>query len=104
MSGTTPTLTDNQIQRLSECALTLSRTLPDYEPKMVQNKKKISRELLAVMELPANQTCRLDEFRKYAAIYGRFDAKRKADKPLTLHEVKLFRYFFISSYCILFFD
>ena len=30
---------------------------------------------------------RLDEIRKYAAIYGRFDCKRKPEKPLTLHEV-----------------
>ena len=32
---------------------------------------------------------RLDEIRKYAAIYGRFDCKRKPEKPLTLHEVSL---------------
>jgi hypothetical protein len=29
----------------------------------------------------------MDEIRKYAAIYGRFDCKRKPEKPLTLHEV-----------------
>ena len=31
---------------------------------------------------------RMDKIREYAAIYGRFDCKRKAEKPLTLHEVK----------------
>lgn len=30
---------------------------------------------------------RMDQIRKYAAIYGRFDCKRKPEKPLTLHEV-----------------
>lgn len=29
----------------------------------------------------------MDEIRKYSAIYGRFDCKRKPEKPLTLHEV-----------------
>lgn len=29
----------------------------------------------------------MDEIRKYAAIYGRFDCKRRPEKPLTLHEV-----------------
>lgn len=85
---TSPTLTEGQVQRIAECALILARTLPDYEPKLVQNKKKISRELLLIMEMASNNLSRLDEFRKYAAIYGRFDAKRKADKPLTLHEVR----------------
>ena len=31
---------------------------------------------------------RMDKIREYAAIYGRFDCKRKAEKPLTLHEVR----------------
>lgn len=30
---------------------------------------------------------RMDEIRKFAAIYGRFDCKRRPEKPLTLHEV-----------------
>lgn len=34
--------------------------------------------------------CRMDELRKYAAIYGRFDSKRKNDKPMSLHEVRAF--------------
>ena len=31
---------------------------------------------------------KMDEIRKFSAIYGRFDCKRKPEKPLTLHEVK----------------
>ena len=32
---------------------------------------------------------RIEELRKYAAIYGRFDSKRKNDRPMSLHEVRL---------------
>lgn len=63
------------------------RQVPDTEPKTAANKKKVSRELWAVMQLPLDSPIRMEEFRRFAAIYGRFDAKRKADKPLTLHEV-----------------
>lgn len=47
------------------------------------------RELLDVMQLPFGSPQRLQEYRRYSAIYGRFDAKRKPDKPLTLHEVSV---------------
>lgn len=30
---------------------------------------------------------RMDLLRRYAAIYGRFDSKRKSEKPMSLHEV-----------------
>ncbi len=39
------------------------------------------------MNMPEDDPRRMDEIRKYAAIYGRFDCKRKPEKPLTLHEV-----------------
>lgn len=42
-----------------------------------------------VMNMNDDDPRRLDEIRKYAAIYGRFDCKRKPEKPLTLHEVSL---------------
>ena len=45
-----------------------------------------------VMNMPEDDPHRMDEIRKYAAIYGRFDCKRKPEKPLTLHEV--------SQHCI----
>ncbi|KAI1717480.1 NAB conserved region 2 (NCD2) domain-containing protein [Ditylenchus destructor] len=38
------------------------------------------------MSLPTSNPRRLAEFRRFSAIYGRFDAKRKPDKPLTFHE------------------
>lgn len=43
-----------------------------------------------IMLMSENDPKRMDEIRKYAAIYGRFDCKRKPEKPLTLHEVCCF--------------
>ena len=43
--------------------------------------------LQMVMNMAEDDPRRMDEIRKYAAIYGRFDCKRKPEKPLTLHEV-----------------
>ena len=37
--------------------------------------------------MPVEHPNRLDEYRKYSAIYGRFDAKRRVEKNLTMHEV-----------------
>ena len=42
-----------------------------------------------VMAMPDGDPRRMEEIRKYAAIYGRFDCKRKPEKPLTLHEVSV---------------
>uniref|UniRef100_T1IVT0 NAB co-repressor domain-containing protein n=1 Tax=Strigamia maritima TaxID=126957 RepID=T1IVT0_STRMM len=41
------------------------------------------------MNMTEDDPRRMDEIRKYAAIYGRFDCKRKPEKPLTLHEVSV---------------
>lgn len=89
VTSETPVLTEAQIVRLAQCSHRLIEQMPQLEPKLIQNKKKISRELLDVMQLPFGSPQRLQEYRKYSAIYGRFDAKRKPDKPLTLHEVSV---------------
>lgn len=39
------------------------------------------------MNMPEEDPRRIESIRKYSAIYGRFDCKRKPEKPLTLHEV-----------------
>ncbi|XP_022257526.1 uncharacterized protein LOC106473374 [Limulus polyphemus] len=67
----------------------LVKTLPPFEPKPQNNKKKISKDLEYVMNMVEDDPRRMDEIRKYAAIYGRFDCKRKPEKPLTLHEVSV---------------
>lgn len=86
-SHANPTLTDVQITRLTTAAEHLSRQLPQLEPKIQNSKKRSSRELEQVMAMSENDSRRMDEIRKYAAIYGRFDCKRRPEKPLTLHEV-----------------
>ena len=40
-----------------------------------------------VMSLSDEDPLKIQEIRKFSAIYGRFDCKRKPEKPLTLHEV-----------------
>ena len=39
------------------------------------------------MNMEVNDPERADLFRKYGAIYGRFDSKRSKDKQLNFHEV-----------------
>uniref|UniRef100_A0A914C360 Uncharacterized protein n=1 Tax=Acrobeloides nanus TaxID=290746 RepID=A0A914C360_9BILA len=82
-----PTLSDNDVTKLAKCAKKVMEEFPKLQPKLIQNKKKISKDLLDAMNLPPGHPNRLSEFRRYSAIYGRFDAKRKPDKALTFHEV-----------------
>ncbi|KAJ8953234.1 hypothetical protein NQ318_015813 [Aromia moschata] len=84
-----PSLTDNQIAKLAAAAERLSKKLPQFEPKPHNTKKKVCKELELVISMPENDPRRMDEIRRYAAIYGRFDCKRKPEKPLTLHEVSV---------------
>ncbi|XP_059475469.1 NGFI-A-binding protein homolog isoform X2 [Neocloeon triangulifer] len=85
----TPSLGDVQISRLADAAKVLANSLPTYEPKPQNSKKRICKDLEFVMNMAEDDPRRMDEIRKYAAIYGRFDCKRKPEKPLTLHEVSV---------------
>lgn len=82
-----PTLTDSQISRIIASADRLARTLPQLEPRTQNIKKRSARDLEQVISMSESDPRRMDEIRKYSAIYGRFDCKRKPEKPLTLHEV-----------------
>uniref|UniRef100_A0A7E4V7V6 SAM domain-containing protein n=1 Tax=Panagrellus redivivus TaxID=6233 RepID=A0A7E4V7V6_PANRE len=62
-------------------------TIAQLQPRYVQNKKKLPKDLIDTMTLPMDTPNRDADFRKYSAIYGRYDAKRKADKPLSYHEL-----------------
>ncbi|KAJ6625695.1 NGFI-A-binding protein like [Pseudolycoriella hygida] len=84
----TPTLTENQVARLTAAAETLSRVLPPFEPRAHSSKKRSSKDGWdVVMGMNDCDPRRMEEIRKFSAIYGRFDCKRRAEKPLTLHEV-----------------
>lgn len=85
----TPTLAPSQVQRLAEAAERLAASLRPLDPKPHNVKKKICKNLEVVMAMSDTDPRRMEEIRKYAAIYGRFDCKRKPEKPLTLHEVSV---------------
>uniref|UniRef100_A0A1B6DSF2 NAB co-repressor domain-containing protein n=1 Tax=Clastoptera arizonana TaxID=38151 RepID=A0A1B6DSF2_9HEMI len=85
----TPVLIPSQITRLADAAHHLVRSLPHLEPKANTAKKKACKDLEHVLTMAEDDPRRMDQIRKYAAIYGRFDCKRKPEKPLTLHEVSV---------------
>jgi len=88
-------LVEAQIQRIAETAATLVKSLPDLEPKQPNIKKKICKELetnffqIVMGMSDEDAPKKMNEIRKFSAIYGRFDCKRKPEKPLTLHEVSV---------------
>ncbi|XP_058821598.1 NGFI-A-binding protein homolog isoform X1 [Topomyia yanbarensis] len=84
----TPSLTEDQIIKIIQAAERLSRTIPRHlEPRQQNVKKRTTRDLEQVIAMSENDPRRMEEIRKYSAIYGRFDCKRRPEKPLTLHEV-----------------
>lgn len=83
----TPVLSEMQVARITLGAEKIASQLPQREPRAHTSKKRTSRELEQVMAMSENDPRRMDEIRKYSAIYGRFDCKRRPEKPLTLHEV-----------------
>ncbi|PIC45768.1 hypothetical protein B9Z55_005679 [Caenorhabditis nigoni] len=81
-----PVLSSAQIARLGECALAASKNLPPLPPRLIQNKKRVSKDVLELLKSTPATPSMIHLFRKYSAIYGRFDTKRKPHKVLTLHE------------------
>lgn len=65
----------------------ISRELPQLEPRPHSAKKRSTKNVEQLLAMSECDPRRMDEIRKFAAIYGRFDCKRKPEKPLTLHEV-----------------
>ncbi|KAG1701732.1 NGFI-A-binding [Nymphon striatum] len=58
-----------------------------FEPK--RRRLNVDQHGNLIMSMPEEDPRRMEGIRKYAAIYGRFDCKRKPEKPLTLHEVSV---------------
>ncbi|XP_075163212.1 NGFI-A-binding protein homolog [Haematobia irritans] len=83
----TPVLSEMQVARITMGAEKIAAQLPQREPRAHTSKKRTSRELEQVIAMSEHDPRRMDEIRKYSAIYGRFDCKRRPEKPLTLHEV-----------------
>lgn len=59
--------------------------LLDTKPQ--STKKRSSKEIEQIIAMHESDRRRMEGIRKYSAIYGRFDCKRRPEKPLTLHEV-----------------
>ena len=47
----------------------------------------INSQFQMVLAMSDDEPRKMEEIRRFSAIYGRFDCKRKPEKPLTLHEV-----------------
>lgn len=89
LDNTSSILSDGHIERLRAAAERISKQLPQFEPRSHSTKRKVCKELEAIISMAISDPLRMDSIRRYAAIYGRFDCKRRPEKPLTLHEVSV---------------
>ncbi|XP_032890958.1 NGFI-A-binding protein 1-like isoform X1 [Amblyraja radiata] len=84
-------LTQDVIQIIASCAERHIHTVPRMDAKELEcifiSNKKMSKTLGHIFEMNEQEPQKEDEIRKFSAIYGRFDSKRKDGKNLTLHEV-----------------
>lgn len=86
----TPTLTDDQVIRLTAEAEIVAR---EYQQRNrgreypQSSKKRSTKDVDIIIKMSESDPRRMIGIRKYSAIYGRFDCKRRPEKPLTLHEV-----------------
>lgn len=84
-----PVLTETQISLIAQAAARLVPSLPLFEVKRLSLKKEINREIHAILDQPKDGPDRLEAMRKYGCIYGRYDSKRKNDRPMSLHEISV---------------
>ncbi|NP_001279730.1 NGFI-A-binding protein 1-like [Callorhinchus milii] len=84
-------LTQDVIQIITNCAERLIQAVPRMDSKELEcvfiSNKKLAKTLGHIFEMSDQEPQKEEEIRKYSAIYGRFDSKRKDGKNLTLHEV-----------------
>ncbi|XP_060683989.1 NGFI-A-binding protein 1b [Hemiscyllium ocellatum] len=55
--------------------------------EFLKTNKKLAKMISHIFDMPDGDPHKEEEIRKYSAIYGRFDSKRKDGKHLTLHEL-----------------
>lgn len=86
----TPILVESQINAIAQAAARLAKELPPFDMKKLNMKKPINKEIMVLINNPADDDPnRMELLRRYAAIYGRFDSKRKSEKPMSLHEISV---------------
>ncbi|XP_012712079.2 NGFI-A-binding protein 1 [Fundulus heteroclitus] len=79
------------VQSVLECVDRMAPGLPKTDlaevKEQLKNNKKLAKMIGHIFEMGDDDPRREDEIRKYSAIYGRFDSKRRDGKHLTLHEL-----------------
>ncbi|CAL8288506.1 unnamed protein product [Lota lota] len=79
------------VQSVLECVERMAPGLPRTEPaevrEQLKNNKKLAKMVGHILDMSEEEPRREEEIRKYSAIYGRFDSKRRDGKQLTLHEL-----------------
>ncbi|XP_028661921.1 NGFI-A-binding protein 1b isoform X1 [Erpetoichthys calabaricus] len=85
------TLDAAAVQSVSECVERMARSLPRSDPAevhdLLRGNKKLAKMIGHIFEMSDADPHKQEEIRKFSAIYGRFDSKRKDGKHLTLHEL-----------------
>ncbi|XP_078726718.1 NGFI-A-binding protein 1 isoform X2 [Lampetra fluviatilis] len=89
-------LDDASIQSIGESAQRLLSSVstpappqpsPEELRELLRGNRKQGRSLAHILDLHESDRRRMDEIRRYSAIYGRYDSKRKDGRQLTLHEM-----------------
>lgn len=86
---------------VAECVERMVPSLPKSDSnevkELLKTNKKLAKMIGHIFEMSDDDPHKEEEIRKYSAIYGRFDSKRKDGKHLTLHEVKHLEWRWASS-------
>uniref|UniRef100_A0A8C8S0H9 NGFI-A binding protein 1 n=1 Tax=Pelusios castaneus TaxID=367368 RepID=A0A8C8S0H9_9SAUR len=76
---------------VAECVDRMVPSLPRSDlnevKELLKTNKKLAKMIGHIFEMSDEDPRKEEEIRKYSAIYGRFDSKRKDGKHLTLHEL-----------------
>ncbi|XP_030626787.1 NGFI-A-binding protein 1-like [Chanos chanos] len=79
------------VQSVTECVERLAQTLTKSDladvKEQLRSNKKLGKMIGHICDMSEDDPRREEEIRKYSAIYGRFDSKRRDGKHLTLHEL-----------------
>ncbi|KAJ8035699.1 NGFI-A-binding protein 1 [Holothuria leucospilota] len=84
VNGENATLSEEHVINVRNAALAIFQ---EMDMQAFPLPKKIPQEMVHILEMAGDHPQREEEIRKWAPIYGRFDSKRKSEKPLSLHEV-----------------
>lgn len=91
------------VQSVMECVDRMAPGLPKADlaevKEQLKNNKKLGKMIGHIFEMSDDDPRREEEIRKYSAIYGRFDSKRRDGKHLTLHEVGECIFFWLMLSC-----